>query len=126
VSRARAIIATAASTMGGAFTAERLHERVSQEHPGIGLATVYRAVSAMTEAGYLARVGERDGAALYAVCACGEHHHHAVCVSCGAVAPVACTLVSAALPPGFVVTRHDVAVYGVCAECARDQRGASA
>ncbi|GAV32278.1 MAG: Fur family transcriptional regulator [Anaerosomatales bacterium] len=119
VSRARAAIAEAASEMRGAFTAERLHERVAREHPGIGLATVYRAVAAMTEAGYLARVGARDGAALYAVCASEEHHHHAVCESCGAVAPVACTLVRAALPPGFAVTHHELAIYGMCADCAR-------
>lgn len=123
MSAARAAIAEAAANANGAFTAESLHAQVAQARPGIGLATVYRAVAAMAESGYLARVGERDGAALYAVCSHGGHHHHAVCERCGTVTPVACALVPDTLPPGFTMTRHEVAIYGVCAACRSRESG---
>lgn len=125
VSMARAAIADAAAGMAGAFTAESLHAQVVARRPGIGLATVYRAVAAMADAGYLARVGERDGAALYAVCGHGGHHHHAVCERCGTVTPVACAFVPNALPSGFAVTRHEVAIYGVCPACQVAEGGRS-
>ncbi|MDI6711949.1 MAG: transcriptional repressor [Anaerosomatales bacterium] len=125
MSSARRAIAETAALMDGAFTAESLHDRVVASRPGIGLATVYRAVAAMADAGYLARVGERDGAALYAVCGHDGHHHHAVCERCGAVTPVECAFVPSALPAGFAMTRHEVAIYGVCAECQGSERGGS-
>jgi len=126
MSSARSAIADAAARMGGAFTAEALHARVVEARPGIGLATVYRAVAAMADAGYLARVGDRDGAALYAVCSDHDgHHHHAVCERCGAVTPVACAFVPSALPAGFVATRHEVAIYGLCEECRDAEDGGS-
>lgn len=122
VSAARRVIAEQAARMDGVFTAESLHARVVAARPGIGLATVYRALAAMADAGYIVRVGERDGAALYAVCGHPGHHHHAVCERCGAIAPVECAFSPSALPPGFAMTRHDVAIYGVCSAC-RDASG---
>lgn len=127
VSPQRLSIARAADAMPGAFSAEDLLRRARADAGGIGAATVYRALAAMAESGFVEQVGPRDGAALYARCRSGGHHHHLVCTSCGSVAEADCDVAaavdSASRGSGFVVTRHEFNLFGLCASCAR--RGAA-
>jgi Fur family ferric uptake transcriptional regulator len=106
---------------GGAFTADDLVARLRDDTPASSTATAYRAIAAMVASGFLTPVGERDGAALYAHCAETGHHHHVVCTGCGATAHAPCPLdqagLAASAPEGFVVTAHDVRLYGLCAAC---------
>ena len=91
-----------------------------QIDPAIGLATVYRAVSAMEDSGWLTRVGESGGNALYARCERAGHHHHAVCMACGRVEHTPCPVgedSTASVPPGFRVTSHELTLYGLCDAC---------
>jgi Fur family ferric uptake transcriptional regulator len=122
VSAPRLAIARAAERASGAFTVEELSVSVRRYDPGVSTATVYRSVAAMAASGYLTRVGERDGATLWARCGQAHHHHHLVCTSCGATAHTACPVdasaLAAATPEGFTVTSHDVRLYGLCASCA--------
>lgn len=118
----RALIAETAAAMPGAFSVDQLGERVRHLDRSIGVATVYRAVSAMEATGWLERVGERAGSILYARCtAGGRHHHHLVCTGCGRVEPAECPLGDAASDAagttGFVVTSHEVTLYGLCPAC---------
>lgn len=119
----RRAIADAAGAFGGAFTVEELAARVRADLPGTGLATVYRAVAALADAGMLARVGGRDGSALYVRCSSAGHHHHLVCTGCGRVARAECllgeTTVAAATEQGFTITGHEMTLWGLCASCAR-------
>lgn len=104
-----------------AFTVAELARLVGRRDPRVGLATVYRAVGAMESSGWIAKVGDADGTALYARCTDAGHHHHAVCTRCGRVEHTPCP-VDAASPPapdGFRVTDHELTLYGVCAECDR-------
>ncbi|MHB1135838.1 MAG: Fur family transcriptional regulator [Coriobacteriia bacterium] len=121
ISAQRAAIATAAEAMPGAFTAEELHRSVTAIEPGIGLATVYRAIAAMQSAGTLVPVGDREGSALLAVCVRHDHHHHLVCTECGAVVGVDCPIdeatMRAASRDGHLVTSHQIILYGLCAQC---------
>jgi len=122
----RHAVASAASGFGGAFTAEELAVRVRLDSPGVCTATVYRSIAAMAASGYLTQVGDRDGAALYARCAESGHHHHVVCTSCGATAHTPCPVddaeLASAVPEGFVVTSHEVRLYGLCGKCAERVR----
>jgi Fur family transcriptional regulator, ferric uptake regulator len=127
----RRAIAAAAEGFSGAFTADDLAGRVRRDAPFVSTATVYRAIAAMASSGYLTQVGDRDGAALYARCEEPGHHHHVVCTRCGATAHTPCPLdeagLAAAAPDGFVVTSHEVRLYGLCAACAgRGDTGAGA
>lgn len=130
VSAARRDIAGAIEEMARAFTVEELDETLRRLGNPAALATIYRAVAAMELTGALARVGEQDGTTLYA--ACGphwhgdrpdDHHHHLVCTGCGAVEPVSCpvdgSVIQAAGDVGFVITRHEIRLYGMCAKCLR-------
>ncbi len=121
VSAQRAAIAEIVPLMRGAFTAEDLHRAVAAHTPGIGLATIYRAIAAMQEAGTLASVGERDGSALLAACARNDHHHHLVCTGCGRVVGIECPIDEATLRAaereGHLVTSHQIVLYGLCSRC---------
>jgi Fur family ferric uptake transcriptional regulator len=122
VTTARRAIVQAVDEMAGAFTVDELASVVRSRNDAAGAtATVYRAVAAMEEAGYLARVGTREGASLYARCARHAHHHHIVCDRCGRVAPAECPvgpeMSAAAQRSGFTLTRHEVTLYGLCPEC---------
>ncbi len=122
-SPARLETAAAVLRLDGAFTVEELVSEVRSADAAAGAtATVYRAVTAMEAAGFLERVGERAGSALYAHCEAHAHHHHVVCDGCGRIAATACPLGAEAVhlagPEGFVITRHEVTLYGLCPECA--------
>ena len=62
------------------FTAESLCEEAAD----IGRATVYRTLKLLLEAGVVCKLPMPDGAPRYML-ARVEHHHHTVCVRCGAV-----------------------------------------
>lgn len=118
----RTTIAQAAADLPGAFTVDALAAAARARDRSIGVATVYRAVSAMEATGWLERVGERAGSVLYARCTAGDHHHHhVVCTDCGRVEPAECPLAQGASlsagTGGFVVTSHDVTLYGLCPAC---------
>jgi Fur family ferric uptake transcriptional regulator len=128
MSAQRVVIAEAVADCPGGFTAEELHRAVADRTPGIGLATVYRALSAMQTAGSITEVGQRAGSALLARCDRHDHHHHLVCTACGAVVGVDCplgnTALAAAEQAGLLVTRHEITLYGLCAACRCTQDGA--
>ncbi|NTU71274.1 MAG: transcriptional repressor [Coriobacteriia bacterium] len=117
-------IAATATRMTGAFSVDELAAACRREHCDAGVATVYRAVNAMVASGWLERVGERGGSVLYARCEAGDHHHHhIVCDGCGRTEIAECPVTIAPGAHdvgGFVVTRHDVTLYGLCPTCATD------
>lgn len=121
----RRVIAEAVLGMCGAFAIEDLVARVRETEPGIGTATVYRAVAAMAASGFVETVGARGTTTLYAHCPAGHHHHHLVCTGCGVTVECACpiddSVLSAAEAAGFTLTGHDVTLYGHCASCAEER-----
>lgn len=55
-----------------------------EELPSVGRATVFRTLKLFLEAGVLCKLDTMAGAPIYSLCERG-HHHHSVCVRCGAV-----------------------------------------
>ena len=117
----RELIAHVIADMPGAFTVEELAARVREADATVGVATVYRAVSSLEASGWIERVGGRNGSSLYARCSAEDHHHHLVCTGCGRTEPAVCPLdaglAAAAERAGFLLTDHDVVLYGLCADC---------
>jgi Fur family ferric uptake transcriptional regulator len=122
----RKAIARAAKRLCGAFTTEELAASVRSTHPRAGAtATVYRAIAALEATGSVERVGFRSGSALYAWCGTQGHHHHIVCDSCGRIAHAECPVAlqtATGRSDGFVITRHEITLYGLCPACA-DKKG---
>ena len=78
----RAIIETVALSRGH-LTAAAVYGKLEQNHPGIGLVTVYRTLEIMANLGLICRV-HSGGCNSYTASASGNHHH-LVCGGCGLV-----------------------------------------
>ncbi len=98
-------------------------ERARRAQPRLGIATVYRAVHDLVEAGFLQPV-ELPGEPLRYERADLAHHHHFRCTVCDRVFDIAgCALgPTPKVPPGFKVESHEVILYGRCPAC-RDGEG---
>lgn len=60
-------------------------EEISSDLPQVGRATVYRALKLFQNAGVICKLALPNGVPRYTIATGGRHHHHSVCVRCGAV-----------------------------------------
>ena len=102
-------------------TAQELHDRLRARGPAPGLATVYRTLTRLADAGVVDVLVHRAGELCYRICGDG-HHHHFVCSRCHGVVELAdCRLEpwldDVASEHGFSVTGHRVELEGICASC---------
>ena len=102
-------------------TAQVIHRRLAESGRGIGLATVYRALRAMSEAGVIDELPHGSTETCYRLCG-SEHHHHLVCQSCHRVVelrgcPAKAWIDRAAHDEGFAVSGHRLEVTGLCESC---------
>jgi Fur family ferric uptake transcriptional regulator len=124
VTSQRLAVAAALSNSPRQVTAQELWERMRPRHQGLGRATVFRTLEALSEAG-LARRLEQDGH-VYAYVACRPaHHHHLACRVCGTVEEVGEELVAdisrrARRELGFEIEDARLDFYGVCRQCQAD------
>lgn len=103
-------------------TAQQVHELLRERGDQVGLTTVYRTLQALADAGEVDVLRTGDGGTAYRRCATNDHHHHLVCTECGRTEEIADPDVHAwtervGAQHGFHDIRHDLEVYGVCAEC---------
>jgi Fur family transcriptional regulator, ferric uptake regulator len=104
----------------GSFTAVEIFQAARRKKPRLGLATVYRTVDLLRRTGSV-RPLAGDARPAYVRCEPG-HHHHLVCLACGAVEET--DLCGAPSPAelkrryGFRAETHELDVYGTCARCA--------
>ena len=92
--------------------------RAKRELTDISHATVYNCLDALVACGLARKVQLERGAARF--CPNMEEHCHYFCDECGAVFDVPLNVAAMAVPrpKGFKIDHFDVAVHGVCAECA--------
>lgn len=103
-------------------TAQQVHDRLRERGDQVGLTTVYRTLQAMADAGDLDALRTGDGELAYRRCASDHHHHHLVCTRCGRTVEIEDPDVLAwtqrvGTQHGFHEVRHDLEIYGLCAEC---------
>ena len=120
--RQRTTISEFLSHAGDFRTAQQIHEQLRAGGDPVGLATVYRTLQTMAEAGDVDMVRTADGESAYRRCATSGHHHHLVCRNCGRTEEIMAKAVEAwaatiAAEHGFTDVTHDVELYGLCAEC---------
>ncbi len=89
----------------------------------MGLATVYRTLQLLAEAGVVDSLRSEDGELTYRRCS-SHHHHHLVCRACGATVEVEGPAVErwttrVAEEHGFVDVSHTLEVFGTCGPCRR-------
>ena len=105
----------------GFVSAQALHASLRGTGSEVGLATVYRALADLADAGD-ADTLQQDGESLYRACTPGHHHHHLICRKCGNAVEIAADPVEAwarqiAAENGYTDPHHVVDVFGLCPEC---------
>jgi Fur family ferric uptake transcriptional regulator len=100
-----------------------LWKSARRKAPTLGLATVYRAISALVDEGWLQSVFAVGAPPRYEP-AGKSHHHHFQCRKCGKIYDVpGCTGdVRALTPAGFRLEDHEFTLYGRCAACVGGER----
>jgi Fe2+ or Zn2+ uptake regulation protein len=103
------------------FTAEEL----AAELDSIGRATVYRTLKLLVEQGLVCRIVMGDGSVSYRA-SHQAHHHHVVCISCGATEDVHLNDVEDVLAgvrgaTDYSIVGHRLEVYGICPRCQANQ-----
>lgn len=122
------VLETLASYPDQHLTAEEIYDKVKQEYPEIGLATVYRTVQLLLELHLIDKISLDDGCVRYEIARLDgsttkHHHHHLVCLSCGNVFSFEDDLLEQLEAEikgksDFRVVDHEVKLYGYCRECA--------
>ena len=107
------------------LSAQTVHARLREAGDAVGLATVYRTLQAMVEAGAVDVLRTDDGEAVYRACST-HHHHHLVCRACGRTVEVEGPAVETwadrvAGDHGFSDVTHTIEIFGTCADCATAQ-----
>jgi Fur family ferric uptake transcriptional regulator len=101
---------------------EDLLDRARGEEPKIGYATVYRTLKLLKECGLAFERHFGDGVSRYEVAWADEHHDHLICVECEKIiefedADIEELQHRVAARLGFMLVRHKLELYGLCAEC---------
>jgi Fur family transcriptional regulator, ferric uptake regulator len=107
------------------LSAQEISDELRAKGTDVGLASVYRALDLLHEMGLVQRVEIGDGGSRYEpIVPGGEHHHHAVCDSCGRVTAfederLERTLERLAGRLRHSMSGHDIVIHGDCARCSR-------
>ncbi|HYU56892.1 MAG TPA: Fur family transcriptional regulator [Actinomycetota bacterium] len=102
-------------------TAQDLYARLRGSGPSPGLATVYRTLRSLADAGVLRTFPAGEGEVAYRLCEPG-HHHHLICEGCGQVVEIPSCEVEewasgVAERRGFTAAHHQADIFGLCPKC---------
>jgi Fur family ferric uptake transcriptional regulator len=123
--RARRLVVEALGAARGPLTAAELHDGL---RPAVPLSSLYRTLTVLEHAGVISREHDAEGVARHELAEwLTGHHHHLVCVQCGAIVDVDIpTNLEARLGPlveeiarsaGYAATGHRIDVEGRCPAC---------
>ena len=102
-------------------TAEEVFIRAKKQMPEISHATVYNCLDALVKCGLARQVQLERGAARF--CPNMREHGHFHCSACGTIYDVSLPheLPGVTVPRGFKAQGYDVAIHGLCADCAKQK-----
>lgn len=118
-SRQREAIREAIAQAGRPLLPQEIHLLAQQQTPKLGIATVYRNIQALQDAGEIQQVMIPGDSPRFEM-AEQPHHHHFKCTACGEVTTLyACPGKMAGLAPaGYQMHSHELTLYGHCDRCA--------
>lgn len=111
------------ATSNGFQSAQAVYAVLRAAGETVGLATVYRHLQALTDAGDADTLQNGDGETLYRLCGQSSgHHHHLVCRHCGQTVEIENPHVEhwatrAAADHGYTNVAHTVELIGTCPNC---------
>ncbi|ROZ63050.1 transcriptional repressor [Kocuria soli] len=107
------------------ISTQELHSRLRDRGERVSLATTYRVLQSLAEAGEVDVLRNDDGEAIYRRCEAKHHHHHLVCRACGATVELEAPAVEAwaertASAHGYTDLDHTIEIVGLCRQCRAD------
>ena len=106
------------------LSAEDVYLLLKEKSPEIGLATVYRTLELLNDLQIIHKLNFGDGVARYEFRAEGaeRHHHHLICVECGAVDEIMEDLLKNVEHKveedfKFKILDHRLIFHGICHRC---------
>lgn len=111
-------------TKGGIrhFNAKDVHAQIKLENSPLSLATVYRSLPILAEAGVITEVAKRGGKMIYELVSDRAHHDHIICIECGAIIEFENKEIERLQEEvcrqfNFEMTSHNLSITGRCAVC---------
>lgn len=105
-------------------TADWVYQEVRKQMPHVSLGTIYRNLKVLSENGEIQELS--FGSAHSHFDANPDEHYHFVCQGCGAIEDLdlemATDLERQVERGGYRVTTHRLEFYGLCPECAAEER----
>lgn len=103
------------------ISAEELYRKVTDKHPGIGQATVYRTIKILCDCGLAREAGNVNGQCLYER-ARGNDHHHLICTRCKKMVELQDSRIEELKNEllrdhGFEAVEHYFELFGICPNC---------
>ncbi len=110
---------------GRDFATDELWQELQKRDPGLGRATIYRAVDTLVTLRLLDRIEMGNGTHRYRMCGEG-HHHHLVCTACGQIEEFDLCLPEQSLEAtadhaGYSMEWHSLEIFGHCPQCRASQ-----
>lgn len=121
---ARAAVVELLARQSCCLSAQEIADELRGSGTKVGLASVYRALDLLHEMALVQRVDLGDGGSRYEpILPGGEHHHHAVCDSCGKVTAFEDQRLEGDLERlagrlEHSIKAHEVVIHGACRRCA--------
>jgi len=106
------------------LTIDDLYGLIRKKNPRIGLATVYRAMSIICDAGLAREIDFGDGVKRFEHKYQHQNHHHLVCIKCGRAIEVVSLEIEKlqqrlAKKHGFTPVKDTMEIFGICRKCKR-------
>jgi Fur family transcriptional regulator, ferric uptake regulator len=125
--RQRAAVSEVLDEVEDFRSAQDIHGLLRARGASVGLATVYRTLQGLVDAGTVDVLRTDDGESVYRRCRTEHHHHHLVCRHCGRTVEVEGPAVErwaqrVGDEHGFTDVAHTLEVFGTCPDCAAPGR----
>ena len=119
----RSVIRTIASTQDH-LTPAAIYQKVHQDQPSIGLATIYRTLDILAKLELICELHAGGSCHSYTISASG-HHHHLICSNCGVVIDFAGYDLGEmqeklSRGTGFRIDGHLLEFIGLCPACQKE------
>ncbi|MBP9023419.1 MAG: transcriptional repressor [Spirochaetes bacterium] len=103
-------------------TVEEIYDIVKKSNPEIGIATVYRTVKLLCEAGIAKEIHINHDVTRYEISSENSHHDHLICQNCGKFVEIESDTIEKeqakiAAKYNFDLKDHCHILYGICGDC---------
>lgn len=109
-------------TIEGHLTINELYDAVKKELPNVGLATVYRTMKTLCDAGLAEEIDIGDGMKRFEHKFEHKHHDHLICIKCGRMIEFVDEEIEKLQKRicdryNFIIKYHKLQIFGYCNEC---------